>query len=43
MRGFIVGSIIGVATSLFLMPQVNKNTGKKVIDIFGRGVDVLKK
>lgn len=43
MRGFIVGSLIGIATSFFLMPQNNKNTGKRFMDTFAKSMGVLKK
>lgn len=43
MRGFIAGSLIGIATSFFLMPQSNKNMGKRFIDTFTKSMGIFGK
>lgn len=43
MRGFIAGSLIGIAASFFMMPQTNKNMGKRLMDTFTKNMGILKK
>lgn len=46
LRGFIIGSIVGMATSFLFIPQKNKNTrnmGKELIDNFNKGMGILKR
>ncbi len=38
MRGFVIGSLMGIAAGMLLMPQVDEQTKKKIVH---RGMDMV--